>query len=90
MVRILFFLTFLILSSCANEIGQQDQFCQVTFLYSIAEEPISLTPVTGELMVEFLDSKTLEIQIQSLFARYDFLDEEFFPVGIFTSRVTFW
>lgn len=90
MIRILFLLPFLILASCSNEREQPEPTCEVSYLYAISGEPMSLTPVTGELWVEFLDSENLETQIQSLFDRYEFLNQKLFPVGNFSIRVPFW
>lgn len=89
MVRILFLLPFLILASCSNDRELPEPTCEVSYLYAISGEPTSLTPITGVLWVEFLDSENLETQIQSLFDRYEFLDEKLFPVGNFSIRVPF-
>lgn len=90
MIRILFLLPFLILASCSNDSEQINPSCEVNFLYSIGDKPISLIPVTGVLTVQFLDSENLETQIRSLFDRYEFLDEKLFPVGNFSNSVPFW
>jgi hypothetical protein len=86
MIRSFFFLTLIIITSCANDSELPEESCQESFLY----ETISLTPVTGVVMVEFKDFENIETQIQSLFARYEFLDEELFPIGNFSNRVPFW
>jgi hypothetical protein len=86
MIRSFFILTLIIISSCANDSELRDQSCQESFLY----ENISFTPVTGVVMVEFKDFENIETQIQSLFATYEFLDEELSPVGNFSNRVPFW
>lgn len=90
MIRILFLLPFLILTSCSNDRELPEPTCEVSYLYAISGEPTSLTPVTGVLWVEFLDSENLETQIRSLFDRYEFLDEKLFPVGNFSNSVPFW
>ncbi len=79
-------MTLIIISSCANDSELPDESCQESFLY----ENISFTPVTGVVMVEFKDYENIETQIQSLFATYEFLDEELSPVGNFSNRVPFW
>ena len=89
MARILFLLPFLILASCSNDRELPEPTCEVSYLYAISGEPTSLTPVTGVLWVEFLDSGNLETQIRSLFDRYEFLDEKLFPVGNFSNSVPF-
>ncbi|WP_373523797.1 hypothetical protein [Aquiflexum sp.] len=86
MIRVFFFLTLIIISSCSNDRELPDESCQEIFLY----ETISLTPVTGVVMVEFKDFENIETQIQSLFSTYEFLDEELFPIGNFSNRVPFW
>ncbi len=80
MIRFLFFVIVLIPASCSTDSELSDQSCQEAFLYPMSDETISLTPVTGVVMLEFLDSENIETLIQSLFATYEFLDEEFFPV----------
>lgn len=79
-------MTLIINSSCANDTELPDESCNESILY----ENISFTPVTGVVMVEFKDFENIETQIQSLFANYEFLDEELSPVGNFSNRVPFW
>lgn len=86
MRRSFFILTLIILSSCENDSELSDESCQESFLY----ETITFTPVTGVVMVEFKDFENLETQIQSLFATYEFLNEELSPIGNFSNRVPFW
>jgi hypothetical protein len=83
----IFFLISIVLTSCSNDSELPYQSCQEGFNYTMGGETITLTPVTGAVMVEFLDSENLETQIQSLFATYEFLDEEFFPSGNSNQRI---
>jgi hypothetical protein len=69
------------LASCADDPDLPTSNCGESFLYGSGEDIYTLRPIPGNVFIELQGPENPEAQIEALFAKYDFLDDTFFPQG---------